>query len=455
MQNRNQNRLDDEHIGRLLLRLSLPSFAGMFVMTLYNVVDTIFIGHYVGPLGIAGLSIVFPIQMLSMGIGHMTGMGGASLISRLIGRNDVPGAERTMGNATVLTVVFSGIIMVIGLAAPDYWLRLMGSSETILPYAHDYMTIILYGMFFGTFAMSQSSLIRAQGNARVPMLGMIMGAGLNIILDAVFIIPLHMGVQGAALATVIAMLISVIYFMVYSLSGRSFLKFHPGTLVLDGGIVKGILSIGIAAFAMTIANSLSGVIANRMIVYYGGDVGIAVFGILHRILMFALMPGIVIGTGMQPILGFNYGARRWHLALNVIKLAMVAATVACIAVFLVLYLLPDVFIFIFTTDAGVLAAGTHAIRYAFAALWLLGFTLVGSLIFQSIGKPVQSFITSVSRPALFTIPLILTLPRFWQLDGVWLAFPLADVSTFLLTLLLLIPQFRDFRKLAAETRELP
>ena len=215
MGDRRQNVLDDDHIGRLLFKLTLPAFMGMFVMTLYNVVDTIFIGHWVGPLGIAGLSIVFPVQMLSMGIGQMMGMGGASLISRLIGANNLPRAEHALGNAFSGTIILSALVMVIGLSNPDFWLRLMGASDTILPYAHDYFTIILYGMFFMTFAMSMNTLIRAEGNARVPMIGMIIGAGLNIVLDAIFIIPLGMGVRGAALATVIAQLVSSIYFLSY------------------------------------------------------------------------------------------------------------------------------------------------------------------------------------------------------------------------------------------------
>ena len=203
MMKKNRNVLDDDRIGRLLLQLTIPAFMGMFVMTLYNVVDTIFIGQYVGTLGIAALSIVFPIQMMSMGIGQMMGMGGASLISRLIGADNVPRAEHALGNAFSGTIILSALVMIVGLSNPDFWLRLLGSSETILPYARDYFTIILYGMFFQTFAMSMNTLIRAEGNARVPMIGMIIGAGINLILDPIFIILLDMGVAGAAWATVI------------------------------------------------------------------------------------------------------------------------------------------------------------------------------------------------------------------------------------------------------------
>jgi len=446
MQNGGQNILDDDRVGRLLVKLSIPAFLGMFVMTLYNVVDTIFIGRYVGSLGIAGLSIVFPIQMLSMGISHMTGMGGASLISRLIGANNVSRAERALGNAMTLTIIMSAIITAVGLSNTDFWLRLIGASETILPYARDYMTIILIGMFFQTSAMTMNFLIRAEGNARVPMTGMIIGAVLNIILDAIFIIPLDMGIKGAALATVIAQIISVGYFISYYMSGKNFLKIHIGNLVLELDILKGILAIGIASFAMTIAGSLSAIFVNRMLVGYGGDLAVSAFGVINRIMMFALMPGMVFGQGLQPILGFNYGAKRYGRALRAIKIAITVSTAFSIIAFLFLYFSPEIFIRIFTTDNELIALGSYAAKRIWLALYLIGFMMIGSIVFQSIGKAVQSFVTAIARPALFLLPAIFILPHFWQLDGVWLAFPITDGLTFILTLALFIPQIREFKR---------
>jgi putative MATE family efflux protein len=452
MKNQNQSVLDDSRIGRLLLKLALPTFFGMFVMTLYNVVDTIFIGHYVGTLGIAGLSIVFPIQLLSIGIGEMTGMGGASVVSRLIGAGNIPRAERTIGNAITANLLLSVILMIAGLAAPDFWLRLMGSSETILPYAREYMTIILIGMLFMTFAMALNNLIRAEGNARTPMIGMIIGAVSNIILDALFIIPLGMGVQGAALATVIAQLISVLFFIRYYFSGKSFLKIHLNNLNIEWHILKEVLAIGVASFARMVAGSLSAIFVNRMLVTYGGDLAISAFGIIHRIMMFALMPGIVIGGGLQPILGFNYGAKRYNKALEAIKIAMAAATACSLVVFLVLYFSPEPFVRIFSPDAELIALSSYAAKRIFLTMPLIGFMMVGSLVFQSIGKATQSFVTATSRTILFLIPLIFILPRLWQLDGVWWAFPIADGLTFLLTMALFIPQLRELRQKDMLTR---
>jgi putative MATE family efflux protein len=440
------NVLDDDRIGRLLLKLSLPAFFGMFVMTLYNVVDTIFIGRYVGPLGIAGLSIVFPFQMLSMGIGAMMGMGGASLISRLIGAKNVSRAEHALGNAITSVIVLSAVITVVGLVNIDFWLRLMGASETILPYARDYMTIILIGTIFRTLPMTSNSLVRAEGNARVAMTGMIIGAVSNIILDAIFIIPLGMGVKGAALATVIAQVISTLYFIRYYFFGKSFLKIRSGNLIPEFSILKAIMAIGIASFARTIASSLSAVLVNRALVTYGGDYAVSAFGIVNRVMMFAIMPAIVIGQGLQPILGFNYGAGRYDRALKVIKIAMIAATSISILVFLVLYFVPEPVIRIFTTDGELIALGSYAAKLVFLALYLVGFMMVGSLTFQSMGKAVQSFVTSISRGALFLIPLVFILPYFLQLDGVWWAYPVTDALASLLTLALLIPQIRELRR---------
>jgi putative MATE family efflux protein len=446
MDNQNQNVLDDDRIGRLLLNLSLPAFAGMFVMTLYNVVDTIFIGRYVGPLGIAGLSIVFPIQMLTMGIGQMTGMGGASLVSRLIGARNTPRAEHALGNALTFTLIVAAVLMIVGLSNPDLWLRLMGASDTVLPYAHDYMTIILIGVLFRTFAMSQNFLIRAEGNARVPMIGMIVGAGSNIVLDAIFIIPLGMGVKGAALATVIAQLFSSLYFLRYYLSGKSFLKVHLQNLVIQWGILKSILAIGISSFARVAAQSLAVVFINRTAPAFGGDLAISSYGIIQRIMMFALMPGIVIGQGMQPILGFNYGAKRYDRALRVIKIAFIAATIYSIIAFFALYFYPELFIRVFTTDSELIAMAAHAARHVFFAAYLIGFVIVGSIIFQAVGKAPQAFVTAIARPALFLLPLVFLLPKYWQLDGVWLAFPITDALTSILVLVLLIPEMKMFRR---------
>jgi putative MATE family efflux protein len=442
-----QNVLDDDRIGQLLLKMSLPAFIGLFVMTIYNVVDTFYVGHYVGSLGIAGLSIVFPLQMLIIGIGQMTGMGGASLISRLIGAGNIPRAERALGNAMAFTAGLSLAVMLAGLVNTDGLLRLMGASETVLPYARDYMRIILIGLPFKTVAMTLNFVIRAEGNARVPMIGMVGGAVLNIILDAAFIIGLGMGIRGAALATIIGQIFTSLYFVRYYVSGQSFLKLDLKSLLIEWNILRSILAIGVAAFANLSAGSITVVFINRVLAGFGGDVAISAYGLVHRIMMFAFMPGIVIGQGLQPVLGFNYGAQRYDRVLKAIKIAVITATGFSIIAFVALYFAPEVFIGIFTADSELIQAGSYAAKHVFFVKYLIGFIMVGSVIFQAMGKAPQAFVTAIARPALFLLPLVFILPRYWQLDGVWLAFPITDVLTFVLVVVLLVPQLRSFRRL--------
>lgn len=439
--------LDDKHIGRLLLKLSLPAFIGMLVMSLYNIVDTFFVGHYVGHLGIAGLSISFPLQMLCMGIGQLVGIGGASLVSRQLGAGDGEGAERTLGNSFLIMFVFSIAIVVIGYWDPDRWLILMGASTGILPYARTYMIFILVGLPFQISAMALNGLVRSEGNAVAPMIGMIIGAASNIVLDAVFIVWLGMGIKGAAIATTIAQILSTTYLISYYLFPKSFVKARLSRLRPDPAILGGIFLIGIASFARTIATSIMIVITNNMLVHYGGDVAVSALGILFRVMIFALMPGIAIGQGLQPILGFNYGARRYDMALSSIRIALFYATAMCTLVFLFVYFNPDLIIRAFISDTEVISTGVRASRFVFLPIFMIGFLMVGSLTFQAIGKPVQSFFTSASRTLLFMIPLLFILPGLYGLDGVWLAFPLADTLTFLLTAALFIPQVHELRRL--------
>ncbi|MDD4635486.1 MAG: MATE family efflux transporter, partial [Dehalococcoidales bacterium] len=310
----------------------------------------------------------------------------------------------------------------------------------VLPYARDYLQIILIGMFFQTFAMTMNFLIRSEGNSRVPMKGMMIGAVVNIALDAVFIIPLDMGVQGAALATIIAQFISVLYFGYYYLSGASYFKILVKNLKIKWGVLWSIITIGFASLARTTANSFTVILINIALGTYGGDLAISAYGIINRISMFALMPGIVIGQGMQPILGYNYGAGRYDRALKVIKLSIISATIFGITSFMLLYFLPDLLIRIFTSDASVIDLGIHAAKKVFFVIYIVGFIMVGSTSFQALGKVWQSIVSSMARSVLFLIPAILLLPRLWQLDGIWLAFPITDVLTFVLTMAMFIPQ---------------
>jgi putative MATE family efflux protein len=449
------NVLDTERVGWLLVKLATPAFFGMFVQTLYNVVDTIFIGHFVGPMAIAGLSIVFPLQMLAMGIGMMVGMGGASLISRFLGSREIGNAERTVGNGISVAIIMSVLVTVAVLPLMDFWLKLIGASNEVLPYAKDYLLIIMSGTVTNVLTMTLMNFVRAEGNARVPMVSMILGAVLNIILDAIFIIPLKMGVSGAAIATVISQIASMIYIIVYYAGGNSFLKIHLRNFRLDLMILRKMFAIGISQFVQTIGSSLSAMLLINSVVKYGGDIYLSAFGIIQRVMMFAIMPGMVIGQGVQPILGFNYGARRFGLALKALKIATIASTALSLLAFAILYSIPGPIMRIFSSDPALVEAGIRASRLVFWSMPLMGLVMVGATSFMSIGKAVQAFITAAARPVLFLIPAVLVLPRLLGLNGVFLSFPTADFFALILTVVLIIPVIRQFRRAAAESAGQP
>ncbi len=438
--------LANEPIKTLLWRLSLPAMAGMFVMSLYNVVDAIFVGRGVGTLGIAGISIVFPIQMVIMGIGLMVGMGAASLISRSLGADKMERAERTLGNAIILILILGGTLAVVALSRSTFLLRLFGATDNILPYAKEYMDIILLGVVFHEFSMAANAIIRAEGNARVAMISMFIGALLNIALDPVFIFALGMGIRGAAIATVIAHITTTLYLAHYFLSGKSSLRIRVKNFILERTVVKEIVAIGFGVFVRTAAGSFIAVIINRTLGFYGGDVSIAVFGVVHRVLHFAVMPNMGIAQGLQPILGFSYGARRYDRGIEVIRRSFIIAAAFSVGAVLIILLFAEPIIRFFSTDAALISQGTHAIRLIFMALWLVGFQIVGATIFQAIGKPIQTFILSTSRQILFLIPLVFILPRFFGLNGIWLSFPIADTLSFIITLAMVIPQMCEFKK---------
>jgi len=301
-------------------------------------------------------------------------------------------------------------------------------------------------MFFMTFTLSLSSLIRAGGNAKVPMIGMILSALLNIVLDWIFIVPLEGGVKGAAWATVIAQVIGTVYFMSYYFVGKPELRFKFRDLAPDWSIIREICSIGVSALGMTLAGSLSAVVVNRTVVAFGGDMAMSAYGVINRVMMFAIMPAIVIGQGLQPIIGYNYGARRYDRVLRSIKIGVIATTAIGLLVFMGVFFNPGAAIQIFTLDKELVDLGTHAAKRCFFVMYLIGLINIGATVFQSIGKAVQAFLSTTTRSLLFLLPAVLILPRFLGLDGVWWAFPITDFMTFVLVMGMLIPVILEMRK---------
>ncbi len=441
--NENNHILADERVGRLLVSLSTPAMIGMFVTALYNVVDTIFVGRGVGTLAIAGIAIVFPIQMVVMAIAQMLGIGGAAMISIALGAGDYPKAEKTFGNVLMLVVGFGIIMATLGNIFIDELLRLFGASNTILPYSKDYASIILYGTVFFSFAMTSNSIVRSEGRATVAMTSMLVSAILNIILDPIFIFGFGWGIKGAAWATVISQFTAVIYLLIYFSAGKSSLKIKPKDLLLETKIVTEILAIGSASFLRQISTSIMVIFMNHTLRIYGGDLAIAIFGIMHRILMFISMPIFGIAQGLQPITGFNYGAKRYAKAKRVLHLSIQATTIIGITGAVIIVLFPRILLSVFTTDQNLIEIGSRALRIFIIALPFTGFQVVGTTLFQAIGKARQALELTVGRQVVL-IALVFLLSHWFQLDGIWVAFPLADFLFFFVVLALYLPQLREF-----------
>jgi Na+-driven multidrug efflux pump len=313
------------------------------------------------------------------------------------------------------------------------------------------MKIILIGFFFRPFAMLFHNLIRAEGNAPVPMTGMIIGAVLNTLLDAVFIIGFRLGIKGAAMATVVGEAATTLYFVSYYFSGRNFLHFKLRNFIIQWPVMREILSIGVSAFTMAMSTSLSVVFVNKMCAAYGGDMAVSAFGIINRLIMLALMPGLVVGMGLQPIVGFNYGAKRFERILRAISISAVVATFFCTVSFVLGCFIPEIFVKIFTSDETLIALTVYAIKRIFSAIFIVGLIFVITTIFQALGKAAPAFFTSIARPVIFFIPLLYILPRYIKLDGVWWAFPFADILTFLLATTLVLPQIKELLKKREES----
>jgi putative MATE family efflux protein len=445
--------LDSERIGWLLVKLATPAFLGMFVQGMNNVINTIFVGQYVSRDAIGGLGIVFPLQMFAMGIGMMVGIGGLSVISRSIGSGDNARAERALGNCFFLGLVLSIFVMIVLMPFSKVWLSLLGAEGDILVYGNEYLIVIVAGTIFNTFAVALLSLVRAEGNTRIPMVSMMIGATVCVSLTALFVITLKWGVAGSALATDISQISSLIFLFTYYARGKGYLKIRFKNLKPDFQILKSMLAVGISSFVQTVSSSISGIVMLHHVSVYGGALALDAFGILQRLMMFVTMPAMVIGQGLQPILGFNYGAGRYRLGLKGIYIAYTSATILCVIIFILVMLFPGAIVRIFRDDADLIQMGIYSIRRVFLAVPLMGLVMVGQMIFQAIGKAGRSFIAALSRPVIFMIPLVLIFSHFWKLHGTFLAAAAADALTFVFIALLMIPVIIEFRKLAKTEKE--
>lgn len=428
------NQLGEGKVINLLLKYSIPAIVGMIVNALYNIVDRIFIGHGVGTLAITGLTVGFPIMNILMAFGMLVGVGATSLISIRLGEQKKDEAEQILGNAAMLLIIISISITCLGLIFLNPILKIFGASNEALPYANQYLSIILAGSIFQAIGFGLNNSIRAQGSPKIAMATMLIGAVLNTILDPIFIFVLGLGVQGAALATILSQAVSAAWVLHFFLSGRSVLKLQIKNIRLSRSIALKILAIGSAPFALQMGASVLNAVLNKTLSTYGGDVAIAAMGVIMSVNMLILMPIFGINQGSQPIIGYNYGAKKFHRVKETLKLAILAATAVAFLGFVATRLFPHQLIGLFNSeDKELLKVGSRALSIFLMMLPIVGFQIVSSNYFQATGKPKQAMFLSISRQFLLLIPALMILPRFFGLDGAWMAGPVSDVGAFLIT----------------------
>ncbi len=444
--NERNEMLGNEKISTVLRKLSLPATIGMVVNALYNVVDTIFIGQGVGSVAIGGLAIAFPIQMFIMAIAQMIGIGAASVISRSLGAGEIEKADNTAGNAYISIIFIAIITVILGLRFIDPLLRIFGASDTLLPYAKEYMQVIFIGSVFFMFAVASNNLIRAEGNAFVAMMSMIIGTGLNIVLDPIFIFLFDMGIRGAAMATIISQFFSFVFVMVYIYSGKSQLKVKPHHLKPDPELLKEIFTVGAPAFARQVGGSMLSIVLNNSLGFYGGDVAITIFGMINRLLMFIFMPLFGVVQGLQPIAGFNYGAKKYDRVREVIVISIKYTTIYTIVGWAIAQVFAPFFLGIFTSETHVVTQGIPILRVVVLAIPVISVQIISSAIFQAFGKARPAMILSLLRQFIMLIPMVLILPRFFGIWGIWVSFPLSDFLATVVTLGMLKSEMKDLKE---------
>lgn len=420
-------KLENEHIGRLLLHYAIPAVVGTMVNSLYNIVDRIFIGQGVGALAISGLTLTFPIILFLQAFGMLIGAGAATRVSIHLGRKAQESAENVLGNALTLTFILSALTIIPSMIFLEDLLIAFGGSEQTVPYALDYLYIVIPGNLLTSLSFGFNAIMRASGYPKKAMYTMMIGAVLNIILDPIFIFVLDMGIRGAAIATVISMAVSAAFVMNHFLQKSSILHFRKGIFKLRTHTVINILTIGVSPFAMQLAGSLVSVILNHALKKHGGDLAIGASGIINSFGMLLVMLIIGIAQGMQPIVGFNYGAGKTDRVLQTLKIVIITATCITGVGFLCSTFFPTIIVNAFTTDPQLVDIAANGLR-----INLFGFLIVGSQIsisqfFQSIGIAWKAMLLSLSRQFLFLIPAILLLPPFYGLNGVWLSGPFSDL----------------------------
>lgn len=431
----NTNPIGTEKVSKLLIKFSVPAIVGMMVNALYNIVDRIYIGNSpdLGANGIAGITIGFPITIILLSLGILFGVGGATLFSMKLGGKKDDEAENALGNAYAVLLIAGFVYMTLGQIFLKPMMIMFGASPTILPYSMEYMRVVLFGAVFQVVSMGMNNFIRADGNPKLAMYTMFLGAGTNIVLDPLFIYVFHMGMAGAALATILSQLLSFIWVTSYFLGEKSRHKLYIKNMKLKFEIVARITALGLPGFSLQIANSVLNAVLNKSLLFYGGDLAVSGMGIINSLQTIFLMPIIGLNQGTQPIISFNYGARKFDRVKTAAKLSITAATITVIVGYIIIRLFPVHLISMFNRETELLEFGRKALLSWFMCMPVVGFQIIGANFFQAVGKSRRAMFLTLTRQLIFLIPAIIIFPKLWGIEGLFYAAPFADFISFLIT----------------------
>ena len=441
--------LGTKPVGRLLVQYALPAIIAMTASSLYNMVDSIFIGQGVGALAISGLAVTFPFMNLSAAFGAGVGVGSSSYLSVKLGQKDYSTAQRILGNNVTLNVIIGLLFSAVSLIFLDPILFFFGASEQTLPYAREYMVIILLGNIITHLYFGMNAVLRAASKPREAMYTTIFTVVLNSLLDPLFIYTFDLGIRGAAIATILSQTVALVWQIRLFSDKSQLLHLKRGIYKLANTIVKNILGIGISPFAMNATACLVAIFVNQRLLEYGGDLAVGAYGIANRVGFIFIMINFGVNQGMQPIAGYNYGAQNYDRLMRVLKLAMIAGTCITTSGFLVAEFIPHICVGLFTSDTELTELSVNGLRIMMAAMPIVGYQMIVTNFFQSIGKAKISIFLSLSRQLLFLVPLIGVLPLFFGVNGVWVAMPISDSFSALFALVMMVRYMRMFKKLQA------
>ncbi|MDR1155642.1 MAG: MATE family efflux transporter [Bacteroidales bacterium] len=450
MQNNTVSRLETQSVGSLLWEYSLPAIVGTMVNSTYTVIDRIFIGQGVGPMAISGLALTLPVMIMLQAFGMLIGVGSSSRISICLGQKNREHAEKILGSALLLTFILSGTAIVLSMIYIKPILYAFGGSEETIPYAEKFLRITIPGSILSTLSFGFNNMMRASGYPKKAMYTMLISTIANILLAPVFIFRFGWGIEGAAVATVISMGISAAWVMAHFTSKNAFLRLRKQHIRLDGAVVRSIVSIGLSPFLMQLAASMVNVIINTSLKKHGGDLAVGAYGINSSLSLLLIMFIVGLNQGAQPIVGYNYGAKKYGRVLKATKKAITAASIVAMMGALCATLIPRLIIRMFTPDEELIDIAAHGLRLMLCACFVVGFQAVATNFFQCIGMAGKSIFLTLTRQCLLLVPCLLILPPIYGLDGVWMALPVSDVLSAILTGIFLWYQWKKIRRLDSQ-----